>query len=96
MHGLNLATMCKFFLALSLLLLVADPAPAYIGPGADVSFISYAMTLLMWMSVAFSAVLLWPLHALWRVIRRRKTRPTTTSSPESAPEQAHAASPSSP
>jgi len=45
---------------------------AYVGPGADVTFISYAMTLLVWVLAAFSAVLLWPVHALLGKIRRRR------------------------
>jgi hypothetical protein len=61
-------------LALSFLLLVANRAAAYVGPGADVTFIGYAMTLLAWVLAAFSAVLLWPAHALLRSIRRRKKR----------------------
>jgi hypothetical protein len=56
-------------LALSVLLLGAESAMAYVGPGADVAFISYAMTLLAWALTAFSAVLLWPVYALIRRIR---------------------------
>jgi hypothetical protein len=61
-------------LALSVLLLDADSAMAYVGPGADVAFISYAMTLLAWMLAAFSAVLLWPIYALIRKVRGRRSR----------------------
>jgi hypothetical protein len=64
--------MCKVLFALAILLLGADPAMAYVGPGADVTFISYAMTLLVWVLAAFSAVLLWPVHALLGKIRRRR------------------------
>jgi hypothetical protein len=80
-------------LALSVLLLGASPAPAYAGPGADVTFISYAMTLLLWVLAAFSAVLLWPIYALLRAIRRRKNSPMTTASLEAAPEETRAVSP---
>jgi hypothetical protein len=82
--------MCKVLLALSVLLLGADPALAYGGPGADVTFISTALTLLLWMLVAFSAVLMWPIYALLRWIRPRKNQPTTTGSLEAAPEEARA------
>ena len=92
MPGRNLATACKVLLALSVLLLGADPALAYVGPGADVTFIGTALTLLLWMLAAFSAVLLWPFYALLRAIRRRKNSPTTTSSLEAAPEEARAVS----
>jgi hypothetical protein len=51
------------------------------------------MTLLWWALAAFSAVLLWPVYALLGAIRRRKNRPTTTSSLEAAPEEARAISP---
>jgi type IV secretory pathway TrbD component len=90
--GRNLSTVCKVLLALSVLLLGADRAMAYVGPGADVTFIGYAMTLLAWVLAAFSAVLLWPAHALLRRIRRRKNRSTTASSLEAAPEDARAVS----
>jgi len=64
--------MYKVLFALAVLLLGASPAMAYVGPGADVTFISYAMTLLVWVLAAFSAVLLWPVHALLGKIRRRR------------------------
>jgi hypothetical protein len=83
----------KALLALAALVLVADPALAYVGPGADVSFISTALTLLLWMLAAFSAVLMWPVYALLRWIRPRKNQPTTTTSLEAAPEEARAVSP---
>ena len=89
MPGRNLSTVCKGLLALSVLLLGADRALAYVGPGADVTFISYFMTLLVWGVVAFSAVLLWPVYALLRMLRGRKDRPATPP-PEAAPEEARA------
>jgi hypothetical protein len=70
--GRNLFAVCKVLLALSVLLLGAGRAMAYGGPGADVTFISYAMTLLAWALAAFSATLLWPAYALLRWVRRRK------------------------
>jgi hypothetical protein len=91
--GRNLSTLCKVLLALFVLLLGADRAMAYVGPGADVTFIGYAMTLLAWMVAAFSAVLLWPVYALLRKIRGRKNHSTTAPSPEAAPEEARAVSP---
>jgi hypothetical protein len=60
---------------------------AYVGPGADVAFISYALTLLWWALAAFLSVLLWPAYALVRWVRRRKTKPAPTSSSEPAPEE---------
>ena len=92
MPGRNLSTVCKALLALCVLLLGADRALAYVGPGADVTFIGYAMALLAWVLAAFSAVLLWPVYALLRRIRRRKNKSTTAPSLEAAPEEARAVS----
>jgi hypothetical protein len=68
---------CQALFALSALLLLAGQAMAYGGPGADVTFISYAMTLLAWALAAFSAALLWPVYALLRWARGRKNKPQT-------------------
>ena len=88
MPGRNRFTVCKVLFALSVLLLGADRAMAYGGPGVDVTFISYAMTLVAWALAAFSATLLWPVYALVRRIRGRKTESTKTSPIEPAPEAA--------
>ena len=88
MPGRNLYTVCKVLLVFSTLLLGADCAMAYGGPGVDVTFISYAMTLLAWALAAFSATLLWPVYALLRRIRGRKEKSTMTSTIEPAPEAA--------
>ncbi len=92
MPGRKLSTVCKVLLALSVLLLGVGRAMAYVGPGSDVTFISSAMTLLAWVLAAFSAVLLWPAHALMRWIRRRKNEPAAAPSPEAVPEEARAVS----
>jgi hypothetical protein len=78
--------------ALFVLLLGANPALAYAGPGVDVSFISSAMALLAWALAAGAAVFLWPVYALLRKIRGRKDEPTTTPATEAAPEEARAVS----
>ncbi len=88
MPGRNHSTVCKVLIALAVLLLAADRAAAYVGPGADVTFISYFMTLLVWVLAAFSSVLLWPVYVLLRRIRGRKNESVTASSPEAAPEEA--------
>ena len=92
MPGRNHFTVCKVLLALSVLLLGADRALAYVGPGAGITFSSSARTLLVCVLVAFAAVLLWPAHALLRRLRRRQNRSTTASSLEAAPEDARAVS----
>jgi hypothetical protein len=79
---------CKVLAALAVLLLATDYAPAYTGPGVDVTFISYAMTLLMWVVAAFSSVLLWPLYSLLRWMRGRKNEPATAPSLEPVAEEA--------
>ena len=81
------ATCWHGLLALAVLLLGADRALAYVGPGADVTFISYFMTLLVWGLVAFSAVLLWPVYALLRWIRGRRNESATASSLDAAQEE---------
>jgi hypothetical protein len=91
--GHKLSTVCKVLLAVSFLLLGAGRAMAYAGPGADVTFISSAMILLAWVGAALSAILLWPVHALLRKMRRRKNRSAPAPSLEAAPEEARAVSP---
>ena len=90
MPGRNLSTVRNVLFALAVLLLEADRALAYVGPGEDVSFIGYAMTLLWLVLAAFSAVLLWPVYAMLGWIRRRKNKCTTAPSLEVAPEEARA------
>jgi len=70
----DLSTVGKVLLALSLVLLGADSALAYVGPGADVAFLSYALTLLAWAGAALSAIFMWPLYALLRKIRSRRSQ----------------------
>jgi hypothetical protein len=75
-------------LALAVLLLGADRALAYVGPGADVTFISYAMTLVIWVLAVSWAVLLWPVYALLRWMRGRRNETATASPPEATQEEA--------
>jgi hypothetical protein len=91
--GRNLFTVCKVLLALSVLLLAADRAMAYAGPGVDVTFISSMMALLWWVLAAFSAILLWPVYALLRWARGRKNQSTAAPALEAAPEEDRAVSP---
>ena len=92
MPGRELSTACKVLSALVVLLLGANPAMAYAGPGVDVTFINTAMTLVLWVGAMFSAVLLWPVYTLMGWIRRRKNKSAAAPSPEAAPEEARAAS----
>ena len=56
--------------ALLTLLLLAGSAKAYVDPGAGPEFIGYFMSLVTWLGVAFTGVLLWPIFALIRRFRR--------------------------
>jgi hypothetical protein len=47
-------------------------AVAYIGPGAGLELAGSFFSLLAWVGVLFSAVLLWPLHALVRWLRGKR------------------------
>jgi hypothetical protein len=88
----NSCTFGKFLWALALVLLGANSAMAYVGPGADLAFVSYALTLLAWVLTAFSAILLWPVYALLRRIRGGKNKSTSTPPPATALEKTPAAS----
>jgi hypothetical protein len=73
------------------LLLFAGNAAAYVGPGAGMELVGYAMSLLAWIVVAFCSVLLWPIYSLWRRFRKPKeltdgSQPMVDSEPkESCP-----------
>ena len=64
-------------LVLAIFELVAVPAPAaaYIGPGAGIAFLSSFFVFFSTIIVAASAVFMWPLRLVWRLIRRRKLPP---------------------
>jgi predicted AlkP superfamily phosphohydrolase/phosphomutase len=51
-----------------LLLAVATPSLAYIGPGAGFALMSSAFVLVTTVLVVFATVLAWPFRALWRLI----------------------------
>ena len=56
-------------------LVVANNAMAYIGPGAGMEFIGYAMGLLAMVGVAFFSVVTWPIYTALRWLRGTKTPP---------------------
>jgi hypothetical protein len=58
---------------------------AYIGPGADLSLVSYALALLAFAGTAFSAIFLWPVYALIRKIRGGKDKSAPAVPTEQAP-----------
>jgi len=59
---------------LALLLAVATPAHAYVGPGAGFAVLSSFLTLFLAFFYAVLAMLTWPLRQLFRMFRRRKAR----------------------
>ena len=59
----------RFLLAVLFVMLAADHAFAYIGPGSGLEFIGYFSSLAALMFAAFSAILLWPFYALLRWLR---------------------------
>ena len=89
----NLFRVRTILLVLSVLLLWTGSASAYIGPGAGLDFIPYALTLLAFGLTAFSAVLLWPVHALIRWIRGRKNPSAPAAPTEGGPEETRANTP---
>jgi hypothetical protein len=63
--------------ALSSLRPPAGGVLAYVGPGAGLEWVGYALTLLLYTLTALSAVLLWPVYALLRRLRRGKHPPAS-------------------
>lgn len=60
----NRAALTLALLACLGVALVADPALAYVGPGAGPEIIGYFASLVGWLVLAGSTVLLYPLHCL--------------------------------
>jgi hypothetical protein len=61
------------------LLLLADSAQAYVGPGAGLELTGYFLSLLAWVVTAFSMFLLWPFYALLNRLRGRRGNVPTES-----------------
>jgi hypothetical protein len=53
-------------------LLAADPALAYVGPGAGLEFVGYFMALLATVGAAFLSMLLYPIYKMVRFLRGLK------------------------
>jgi len=69
---LGIAPHRAVLLALALLLLAADTAFAYVGPGAGFAVLSSFLTLLLAFLYAVFALVTWPVRQLWRLLRRRR------------------------
>jgi hypothetical protein len=68
-------------LVVALILAQQAFAYAYIGPAATVSFFGAAFGLLLAIFSAIGVLLLWPVRALLRLIRRTTVRPAEESPP---------------
>lgn len=75
-------------------LVLANTAHAYVGPGAGMEFIQYAMGLVAMVGVAFLSFLLWPFFSLMRWLRGSKGKPATD--PAAAPATAAESAPPAP
>jgi hypothetical protein len=69
MSGSRLPPSGKVLLTVAVLLLWASSASAYVGPGAGLDLIPYALTIMAFALTAFWAVLSWPIYALLRRLR---------------------------
>jgi len=86
----NYLTVWKILVTLLALLLWADYAMAYVGPGAGLELIPYFIGLLFMIGSAFLGILLYPIYAFLRFIRGGKASSTpseATSSEQPAAEQ---------
>lgn len=61
-------------------LLLTRNAMAYVGPGAGMEFIGYAMSLAAMIGIAFFSIIMWPFYAFMRWIRGPKV-PVKTEQP---------------
>jgi hypothetical protein len=57
--------------AFAVLMLLAGPTLAYIGPGAGISVVGSLLNTLLVVLLAILAILFWPIRMLWRKIRGR-------------------------
>jgi hypothetical protein len=85
---LDVPLACGTLAALSAVLFRADSVVAYVGPGAGLELVGYALTLAMYGLTALSAVLLWPVYVLLRRIRGGKNKSAPASPSASVPGEA--------
>jgi len=63
-------------LPVALLIVIAHPALAYVGPGAGITMLGALWGVISAIVVALAAVLFWPIRALVRKRRKGATAPT--------------------
>ena len=66
----------KAAFAVVAVLVLAGDAMAYTVPGPE--FFGQFLSLIAWVTVAFSSVMLWPVYALFRRLRGSPKQPATT------------------
>jgi hypothetical protein len=66
-------------------LMIADNAKAYVGPGAGMEFITYAISLLAMVGLAFFSIIMWPFYSFVRWIRGNKPAAKTEQQTATAP-----------
>jgi hypothetical protein len=74
-------TVWKAVYALVVLFFLVDTARAYVGPGAGLELVGYAMSLAAWVGVAFSALFLYPIYSFLRRLRGVKPARKAASLP---------------
>ena len=77
-------------LAVALTAGVADPALAYVGPGAGLSLFAAFWGLVVAVVGALAFVILWPLR---RLLRRNRAKEAAGAPPQAADPRPHGASP---
>lgn len=79
MPGRSRSAVVIVLTSLFVLLLGANPALAYIGPGTGLEFVGYFLALLATVGVALFSVLLYPVYAVIRFFRGPKQAPPSTA-----------------
>jgi hypothetical protein len=69
----------KLSFAILTLLFLSSAAHAYVGPDADPATMSYFFSLMAWLLVAVSSLMLWPVYALIRFFRRGRAASETAT-----------------
>ncbi len=66
-----------------LLVLIAQPAAAYIGPGAGITMLGALWGVIVAIALAIGAILFWPI----RILFRRRRRPAAPASAQVSPSE---------
>jgi predicted AlkP superfamily phosphohydrolase/phosphomutase len=72
MSARSISPFFRLAVASSLLVLLAVPARAYVGPGAGFAFLSSFLVLFLTFFMAVLSILAWPFRFLWRLVRGQR------------------------